>query len=59
VTVQTALGLSDTKALEISWQLMNASITRIKYNHRGIMLAVFNDVTHLELEGDQSLLTYR
>jgi broad specificity phosphatase PhoE len=59
VTVQTALGLSDTKTLEISWQLMNASITRIKYNHRGIMLAVFNDVTHLELEGDQSLLTYR
>ena len=59
VTVQIALELSDTKTLEISWQLMNASITRIKYNRRGIMLAAFNEVTHLELEGDERLLTYR
>jgi hypothetical protein len=38
---------------------MNASVTRIKYNSRGITLAGFNDVSHLELEGDASLLTYR
>lgn len=59
VAVKSALGLSDRMTLEISWQLMNASITRIKYNSRGIMLAGFNDVTHLELEGDSRLLTYR
>jgi broad specificity phosphatase PhoE len=59
VAVQTALGLSDPKTLEVSWQLLNASITRIKYNSRGMMLAVFNDVTHLELAGDEGLLTYR
>ena len=59
VAVQAALDLSDAKTLEVSWQLMNASITRIKYSRRGMMLAVFNDVTHLELEGDESLLTYR
>jgi broad specificity phosphatase PhoE len=59
VAVQSALDLSDHMTLEISWQLMNASITRIKYNRRGMMLAVFNDVTHLELVGDGSLLTYR
>ena len=59
VSVQAALELSDKKTLEVSWQLMNASVTRIKYNSRGIMLAVFNDVTHLELEGDVGLLTYR
>jgi broad specificity phosphatase PhoE len=59
VAVQTALGLSDPKTLEVSWQLLNASITRIKYNRRGMMLAVFNDVTHLELAGDAGLLTYR
>jgi hypothetical protein len=51
--------LSDKMALEISWQLMNASITRIKYNSKGIMLAGFNEVSHLELEGDARLLTYR
>ena len=59
VVVQAALDLSDRKTLEVSWQLMNASVTRIKYNRRGIMLAVFNDVTHLELESDERLLTYR
>lgn len=59
VAVQAALELSDPKTLEVSWQLMNASVTRIKYNRRGIMLAVFNDVTHLELARDEELLTYR
>jgi len=59
VAVRSALGLSDRMTLEISWQLMNASITRIKYNSRGIMLAGFNEVSHLELEGDAGLLTYR
>jgi len=59
VAIKAALGLSDKMTLEISWQLMNASITRIKYNSKGIMLAGFNDVTHLELEGDARLLTYR
>jgi broad specificity phosphatase PhoE len=58
-SVRMALNLSSQKTLEISWQLMNASITRIKYNSRGIMLAGFNDVTHLELERDERLLTYR
>jgi len=59
VAVQIALGLSDKKALEISWQLLNASITRIKYNRRGMMLAGFNEVTHLELAGDDGFITYR
>jgi len=59
VAVKSALGLSDRMTLEISWQLMNASITRIKYNSQGIMLAGFNEVSHLELEGEAGLLTYR
>ncbi len=59
VAVQIALGLSDKMALEISWQLLNASITRFKYNRRGMMLAGFNEVTHLELERDEGLITYR
>jgi broad specificity phosphatase PhoE len=59
VAVRSALGLSDRMTLEISWQLMNASITRLKYNSKGIMLMGFNEVSHLELEGDERLLTYR
>lgn len=59
VAVKSALGLSNSMTLEVAWQLMNASITRLKYNREGIMLAGFNEVMHLELEGDSRLLTYR
>lgn len=59
IVVQKALDLSDKKAIEISWQVMNASITRIKYNSRRLSLAGFNEITHLELTGDTTLLTYR
>jgi broad specificity phosphatase PhoE len=57
--VQMALDLTDPKTMAISWQIMNASITRFKYNSRGIALAGFNDVSHLKLVGDKDLLTYR
>ena len=57
--IQLALGISDQKTMEISWQIMNASITRFKYNDRGIALSGFNDIAHLELEHDRQLLTYR
>lgn len=59
IAVQTALGLSDRKAIELNWQIMNASVSRFLYNRQGMALSVFNDVTHLELEGDKSLITYR
>jgi broad specificity phosphatase PhoE len=59
VAVQLALELSDPKTMELSWQIMNGSITRFKYNHQGIALAGFNEITHLEAERRPELLTYR
>ena len=59
VVVQEALDLADTSAMVLSWQIMNASITRFKYNARGLALAGFNDISHLEIENDERLLTYR
>ena len=59
VVVQEALNLTDKSAMALSWQIMNASITRFKYNTRGLALAGFNDITHLELENNDNLLTYR
>lgn len=59
VVVQEALNLTDKSAMALSWQIMNASITRFKYNTRGLALAGFNDITHLELENEETLLTYR
>lgn len=59
VVVQQALNLTDVATLRLSWQIMNASVTRIQYNGERIALQVFNDITHLELMKDQTLLTYR
>jgi broad specificity phosphatase PhoE len=57
--VQVAMELSDLKTIEISWQVINASITRLKYTGNKLSLTGFNDITHLEVTGDKTLLTYR
>jgi broad specificity phosphatase PhoE len=59
IAMQLALGLSDSKTMEISWQVMNASVSRFYFNSRGIFLAGFNDIAHLAIKMDSSLLTYR
>lgn len=59
IAMQLALGLSDSKTMEISWQVMNASVSRFFFNSRGIFLAGFNDISHLTLKQDPTLLTYR
>jgi broad specificity phosphatase PhoE len=57
--IQMAMDLSDQKAMQVSWQIMNASVTRLKYNPRGVVLSGFNEVAHLEMEMDKTLITYR
>nr|NJM03296.1 histidine phosphatase family protein [Desulfobacula sp.] len=59
VAVQAALDLSGLKTLDLLWQLMNASITRFRWDGQRISLSGFNDITHLELKGDKTLITYR
>jgi broad specificity phosphatase PhoE len=59
IAMQLALSLSDSKAMEISWQVMNASVSRFYFNSRGVFLAGFNDIAHLAMKQDASLLTYR
>ena len=59
VCVQKALNLSDEMTLQLTWQIMNASITRLKYSGNQMMLFGFNDVTYLEITKDAQLLTYR
>jgi broad specificity phosphatase PhoE len=59
VAVKTALMLCDEKTVEISWQVMNASLTCLKYSGGKMALSIFNNVSHLWLEKDASLITYR
>ncbi len=59
IALKKALELSDTKTMEVSWQVMNASVSRFYFNSRGFFLSGFNDISHLSLKKDAKLLTYR
>jgi len=59
VVVREALGLSGPKTVEIGWQIMNASLTSIRYTDDRLILTAFNTTTHLLIEKDPALLTYR
>jgi broad specificity phosphatase PhoE len=53
------LGISGERAMRLNWQLVNSSVSRFMYNEERITLAGFNAITHLELAGDSTLITYR
>jgi len=57
--MQMALGISDAKTIQLSWQIRNTSVSIFKYNREGIGLSSFNSVAHLEFQNDAELLTYR
>jgi broad specificity phosphatase PhoE len=57
--VKNAIMLNNEKTVEISWQIMNASLTCLKYSAGKMALSVFNNVSHLWLERDPALITYR
>lgn len=59
IAMKTALELSGTKAMEISWQVLNASVSRFYVGNRGVFLSGFNDVTHLLLRKSPEMITYR
>jgi len=58
VAVQRALALSDEVCLKVSWQVVNASITRFKCTRTRFMLATFNEYGFLEQAG-REMVTYR
>lgn len=54
-----ALQLDGRKAFELNWRVYNASVHGFRLGKRGLTLLGFNNVTHLELARDPSLLTFR
>ncbi len=59
VAVQMATAIPDDRCADLSWQVLNASITRFRYDAQRFTLAGFNDVAGLAVEGGAALLTYR
>lgn len=53
------LELSDAHTAELSWSIMNCSITCLLFNNDKITLRYFNDFSHFEYGDDKTLLTYR
>lgn len=58
VSTGHCLGLQDSHIAELSWSLMNCSVTSLLFNSKKISLRYFNDFSHFEYS-DPSLLSYR
>jgi broad specificity phosphatase PhoE len=56
---QHILGLSDAKAIELNWSTLNTGLTIVANGRRGLRLASFNSVAHLDASGNADLITYR
>ena len=53
--VKRALNLSGRDTMRITWQIVNASLSRFKCTEREVMMATFNEYGHL----DRDMVTYR
>ena len=58
---QHLLGLPDETAFTLNWPLVNAGVTRLRFNRAdgNVTLATFNGHPHLDETGDAGLVTYR
>lgn len=52
-------GLPTHKAFELNWQIVNTSLSRLKFRDDSVVLASFNGHPHLDLLKNKKLITYR
>lgn len=57
--LQLALELPPIRAFEMNWQIVNTSLSQLKFRDQEIALASFNSHAHLELLKNPELITYR
>jgi len=57
--LQLIVGVPPIKAFELNWQIVNTSISRLKFRDQDVALASFNSHAHLELLKNPELVTYR
>ena len=48
-----------SEAFKLTWQIVNTSLSQLKYRGREVTLASFNNHVHLQLLKTPSLITYR
>ncbi|WP_375739481.1 histidine phosphatase family protein [Pseudomonas boanensis] len=52
-------GIPPESAFELNWQIVNTSLSRLKFRGKEVSLASFNSHVHLELLKAPELITYR
>ena len=52
-------GLTADKAFDLNWQIVNTSLSRLKFRGDSVVLASFNSHAHLDLLKNKKLITYR
>ncbi|HLT04772.1 MAG TPA: histidine phosphatase family protein [Pseudomonas sp.] len=53
------IGVPPLQAFELNWQIVNTSLTHLKFRGSDVSLASFNNHAHLELLKAPELITYR
>lgn len=57
--LKEALRIESRTAFEANWRIYNASVHTFRVGRRGLSLLGFNNISHLELARDPSLLSFR
>ena len=52
-------GVTAHKAFDLNWQIVNTSLSRLKFRDDSVVLASFNSHAHLDLLKNKKLITYR
>lgn len=57
--LQQIIGVPAIKAFEMNWQIVNTSLSQLKFRNREVALASFNSHAHLQLLKNPELVTHR
>jgi broad specificity phosphatase PhoE len=57
--LQLIIGVPPIKAFEMNWQIVNTSLSQLKFRDRDVALASFNSHAHLQLLKNPELITHR
>jgi broad specificity phosphatase PhoE len=57
--MQLIIGMPAINAFELNWQIVNTSLSLVKFRGEDLALASFNSHVHLELLQNPDLITYR
>lgn len=57
--LQLIIGVPPIKAFELNWQIVNTSLSQLRFREGEVSLASFNNHVHLELLRNPELITWR